>query len=376
MSEVRPTYDHEISIYEVIGALWHGRWTIIATTFVAAVVGIVFSVVKPNSFEVSSPLQSGKAFNFFEYTLLNDLLERNQLSYAIEEKSIFKMFIAEFNDYEEMVDAVGTSKLVQESVKDLNDDDKKRALIEFARAFEIKPPSGNQQVWRMSFVWHDVVEGKQLINDAIRQTLSNVRNVSLTNVNTLAEIVELRNAQKLEKLRSDLSVIKQKQEIRNKKRIQFLIEQSAIAKELGIETNRLDSNALSQSSQNSISLSVSSQDVPFYLRGHKAIDEEILLIQNRSGEENALAAPGYLQMTEKILLLEQDTSPSQINKASEAIATDNTNEWIEVDLAIADVKSFKKPNLYVALSTVFGGMIGVIFLYIKNGIWKRKEQSA
>ena len=50
MSEVRPTYDDEIDLFKLFKTLWDGKWKIIATTFVAAVIGVVFSVVKPNSF--------------------------------------------------------------------------------------------------------------------------------------------------------------------------------------------------------------------------------------------------------------------------------------------------------------------------------------
>ena len=73
------------------------------------------------------------------------------------------MFIAEFNDYEEMVDAVSTSEFVQKSIKDLDDDDKQRALIDFAKAFELKAPSKNEENWTLSFEWHDDLEGAKLL---------------------------------------------------------------------------------------------------------------------------------------------------------------------------------------------------------------------
>jgi uncharacterized protein involved in exopolysaccharide biosynthesis len=60
MSEVRPTYDDEIDLFKLFKTLWDGKWKIIATTFVVAVIGVVFSVVKPNSFEVSAPIQIAK----------------------------------------------------------------------------------------------------------------------------------------------------------------------------------------------------------------------------------------------------------------------------------------------------------------------------
>ena len=309
MSEVRPPYDDEIDLFEFFETLWDGKWKIILTTFVAAIIGVVFSVVKPNSFEVSTPIQSGKQSVFLQFTSLNDLLkdegflyqlEINPNGYIFDSDSVFKMFIAEFNDYEEMVDAVSTSEFVQKSIKDLDDDDKQRALIDFAKSFELKAPSKNEENWTLSFDWHDDIEGAKLFNDAIRQTLSNTKNISVSNVNELAKAIDIRNTRNLEQLRNKLSLIKKNQIDRNKKRIQYLREQSAIAKELGIETNRLDANALSQSSQNAISLSVNSNDVPFYLRGYKAIDKEIELILNRSDEEQLLAAEGYIQTKERI----------------------------------------------------------------------------
>jgi len=376
MSEVRPTYDDEIDFFEFFETLWDGKWKIILTTFVAAIIGVVFSVVKPNSFEVSTPLQSGRPSVFITYTSLNDLLKSNQFSFSVDENSIFKMFIAEFNDYEEMVDAVSTSDFVQNSIKDLDDDDKQKALIGFAKSFELKAPSKNEENWTLSFEWHDAIEGAKLFNDAIRQTLSNTKNISVSNVNELAEAIDIRNTRNLEQLRNKLSLIEKNQIIRNKKRIQYLREQSAIAKELGIETNRLDANALSQSSQNAISLSVNSNNVPFYLRGYKAIEKEIALIESRSDEGNSLIAYGYIETKEEINSLETDLSSSQLRNAAEVIANDIPNDWVQFDLSIADVKSQKKSMLYVALSIVLGGMVGAMYVLISNAVRKRKESSA
>ena len=151
------------------------------------------------------------------------------------------------------------------------------------------------------------------------------------------------------------------------------MEQSEIAKELGIETNRLDSNALSDSSQNGISLSVSSKDEPFYLRGYKAIDKELSLIQNRTEAETLLMANGYIEVQEKIVSLENDLSASQIRAISDLIQKDNPNDWVEFDLSLADVKPQKKPALYVALSILLGGFLGLAYVLISNAVRKRKE---
>ena len=377
MSEVRPPYDDEIDLFEFFETLWDGKWKIILTTFVAAIIGVVFSVVKPNSFEVSTPIQSGKQSVFLQFTSLNDLLkdegflyqlEINPNGYIFDSDSVFKMFIEEFNDYEEMVDAVSTSEFVQKSIKDLDDDDKQRALIDFAKAFELKAPSKNEENWTLSFDWHDAIEGAKLFNDAIRQTLSNTKNISVSNVNELAKAIDIRNTRNLEQLRNKISLIEKNQIDRNKKRIQYLREQSAIAKELEIETNRLDANALSQS--------LNSNDVPYYLRGYKAIEKEIALIESRSDEDNLLISDGYIKTKEEIISLETDLSSSQLRNAAEVIANDIPNDWVQFDLSIADVKSQKKSMLYVALSIVLGGMVGAMYVLISNAVRKRKESSA
>jgi LPS O-antigen subunit length determinant protein (WzzB/FepE family) len=361
--------DDEYDLFDLFITLWDGKWKIIATTFVAAVIGITFSVVKPNSYEVSTPIQIGKQSVFFKYTSLNDLLNNNQFPFSISDESIFKMFILEFNDYKEMVDAVNKSEFVQESIKDLDEADKQRKLINFAKSFKLKDGT-------LSFVWHDDLEGIRLFNDAIRQTLSNVRNITKVNVNELAKVIDLQNTRYLDKLSNKLSIIERNQINVNKKRIQYLEEQSAIAKELGIELNVLDANTLSQSSQNGISLNINSQAIPYYLRGYKAINKEVLLIQNRSDNDNLLAASGYVETKEDILSLEKDLSSSQFRIISKVLENDNPNNWVEFDLAIADVKSTKTPKLYVFLSIILGGMVGAIYVLILNAIRKRKESSA
>ena len=383
MEDTKPHYDDEIDLVELFQTIWDGKWKIIATTFIAAIFGFVFSVVKPNSFEVSTPIQIGKQSVFLQYTPLNDLLkkegmlfdnETNPNGYSIDSDSIFKQFVIEFNNYEELIDAVSSSEYVKETIEDYDDIDKNKALIEFAKSFELRAPSKNDENWFLFFEWPDDIEGVRILNDAMQKMLLNIRNDSKSDIDELATAIEIRNTQELEILRNELILIQEKIIVRNKKRIQYLIEQSEIAKELGIETNRLDANALSQSSQNGISLSVSSNDVPFYLRGYRAIDKEISLIQMRTEEEKLLSASGYLEIKEKIFSLEKDLSSSQLRNASEVIAIDDPNDWVEFDLAIAEIKSQKKTILYVALSIVLGGIIGAIYVLISSAIRKRKEQ--
>jgi hypothetical protein len=136
--------------------------------------------------------------------------------------------------------------------------------------------------------------------------------------------------------------------------------------ELGIETNKLNANALSQNSQNQISLSINPNDVPYYLRGSKAIKKEIVLIENRSEEEILLMADDNFEVNKEIALIQNDKSSSQLKNAAKLIERDNPKDWLVFDMQLAEAKSQKKMMLYIALSIVLGGMVGVIYVLISN----------
>ena len=196
----------------------------------------------------------------------------------------------------------------------------------FAKSFVLKRPTKNKDNWTLSFVWHDDLEGRQLLKDAILKTLVNIRNAAKENIEVLATAVDTRNSRELESLHNEMSLIENKQMGRDKKRIQYLIEQSAIAKEVGIEGNKLDLNGLTQSSKNGISLSFNSSDVPYYLRGYKAIDKELEVIRNCTQEQMLLSANNYLALKDSVVSLENDIASSQLRDASKTIEIDNAND--------------------------------------------------
>jgi LPS O-antigen subunit length determinant protein (WzzB/FepE family) len=393
MPEDRSTYGDEIDLLDLLEVLWDGKWKIIATTFVAALIGVVFSVVKPNSFQVSTPVQTAKFSVFLPYISLNNLLkekgfnfdnEINASGYKFDDETIFATFVVEFNDYEEMVDVLSEVEFVKQSTKDLNDKDKQRALIGFAKKFKIIPPSKNENKWFLKFEWHDDYEGRRLFDDAIQKVLFNIQKISENNVEELAKLIEIQNLVQLETLQNELSLIKLNQKTEQRKRIHYLTEQSAIATELGIDINKLDAVSLNQSSQKAIKLNINASeglytgdilyDPSYYMRGYKAINKEIALLNSRSDEEVLLMADSYVELSGKITSIKNDLSSSQLKNAAKLIQSDNSGNWIEFDLELADAKSQKKSKLYVALSIVVGGIIGIALVLIRNANRKRKEK--
>ena len=89
-----------------------------------------------------------------------------------------------------------------------------------------------------------------------------------------------------------------------------------------------------------------------------------------------LSANNYLALKDRVVSLEKDLASSQLRDASKTIEIDNPNDWVEFDMALADSKPQRKLNLYVALSAVSGGMIGVLFALVSNAVRKHRERLA
>lgn len=368
------SHDDEIDLIALIQTLWEGKWKIISTTFIAAIFGVAFSLVIGSSFKAFTPIQNGKSSVFVGYTSLNDVLKANELPLLVDSENVFQLFVFEFNDYEEMISVLQTNEFVTRSIKKLNDQDRDLALIEYAKSFTITPPSKNETNWMLSFEWHDVEEGSNLLNEALNITLENVKASIFNDISRLADAVDLRNQHELEVLHTTLDFLEKRNLLATEKRILYLTEQSAIARELGVETNRLDTSDLTQSQPSSLSLNISSYEIPYYLRGFKAIDKEIALIRSRSKEQQLIMADQYVEIKGKIYSLENDLSSKHLRNSLSSIESDNPDDWVAFDLTLADNVSQKNSILYVALSTVLGGMMGVMYVLMSNAIHKRREQ--
>jgi len=174
MSEVSQSNDDEIDLFELFETLWRGKWKIIVTTVIATLVGIAFSLFKPNLYEVSTSIQNGKPSVFLKHNIINDVIKDSRLNLTgdlISAPIIFSMVIDEFNDYETIINIISNDEFVRKSIKDLDENDKRKALIKYAKLFEITPPFKNEKNWMLSFEWHDDEEGSRLLNEALILTL-------------------------------------------------------------------------------------------------------------------------------------------------------------------------------------------------------------
>ena len=391
MSENNPIYDDDIDLFELFQDLWNRKWSIIAITFITALFGITYCLFSPNSYQVSTPIQSADNNVFVKYNSLNYMIRETEkqlemkvnivdltgsgssflTNITFDSRSVFEMFITEFNNYQSMINVLSKDEYVKQSIKDLDEIGKKRALISYAKLFKLEQvkqlkPSSTDESWLLSFVWVDPTRGTRLLNDAIEQILLKIQEMAKIKYDELASVIDVINSRTLESLSHEISLLKKNQIALDTKRIYYLKEQSSIAKELGIEANRLDGNALRQTTQNAISVNVNSIDVPYYLRGTTAINKELEIMETRTMEASLLMTGNYISINEEIIRLANDLTSKQIRRLSNMIEKDNPNNWLNYNLLLADIKTQKSNKVIVLLSIILGGMLGVMYVLISN----------
>ena len=402
MTKNRSKFDDDIDFFEYFEAIIDAKWKIVTITFFAVLVGVSFTLVKANSFKVSIPILPPGQSEMLKFKSVTALIreegmsfnkELNPLGYKLDSETIFDDFIVEFNDYDEMIEVLSKNDYVNQTVKDLDMVEKQRTLTYFARQFQLIPPYKKVKQWHFQFEWHDDYEGRSLLNDAIQLTLINVRSNVKNDLNELAKAREFENSIQLDTKREELATMTKSQLNKDKKLMNFLIAQSAIAKEIGLAENtdyaEVGGGATQKqlTSLRNISLNFRrnpKMDVPYYLsenfasgnpyylRGYKVIDKELQLMKGRSQDELLLNAEGNIDIMDSIIKIENDVTPSQLIESAKYIEAKSPKDWVEYNLEVAASVPQKKPLLYIALSILIGGMLSIIYVLISYTIRKRK----
>ena len=194
-------------------------------------------------------------------------------------------------------------------------------MFKYANLLEIVRLKDDQDSLVLNFTWHDPNEAKKILNDTMNLTINNLKNLVFDNF------------EKSSRFKQKISMAN------DKKRLDFLKEQSSIAKALGIVDNQIDTINVSQS----LSLNINTTDIAYYLRGYNAIDKEIELIEQRNYR--------YLKSIEEEI--------SSIKKKS--------IKWVDYNIFLTNTKSLKNTKLILLISILLGLILGIFYLLILNG---------
>ena len=314
----------EFDLNKLFNFFWDGKIIILLTILISIMIGIGvnYNTQLPVSYNISLDVKPSKKLEFIKFVPINKYLTE------IDHASFYGRFESEFLDYEELISILKKNAYVKERLSQAPIKNNQKILYAIAKKFtyeaeitEVYENTKNDYN-SLKFEWHDIDEATQMLIEVMDLTIENVKKSFFDEWDFLYQL------RKDEILAGD------------SKRITFLKEQSAIAKELNLTDNAASIFNLSESS---VSFNNNFSSFAYYLRGYKAIEKEISLIANRE----------YREL-------------SNLEKEIDNLKNSDIN-WIDYNLFLLDVEtinSSKNNNLFTM--AILGLIIGVLFVFISN----------
>ena len=250
-------HDDGIDLIAIFKIILEGKIKILFITIISILLGFGYTLL-PQNYLNSLSIDKENNYQLIKFDNIERLLKINNSIQLNEPNAfnqiVFLKFIDELQDYEEFLFSLKNTKKIKEDLSKLKTQDQDKELYKYSKLFNISYPKQDEQKYIINFIWHDPVEAKKILQDTINLTSKNLKKEILDELNHNLEF--------------------QKKLVLNKdrERLSYLNEQSSIAKELNISDNQINNVSLYQS------ININTAD---YLRGYKAIDKEIELIQNR-----------------------------------------------------------------------------------------------
>ena len=375
VSRVNAYQSDEIDIFQIFTDLWSGKIPIILVTLLAGIIGAFVFFLKPNSYEITTNLNPAKNSYFTQFTNVNVALEESDLNYSLTSEGIFKLFIKEFNDYTEIRDILSNQKIIGDQVlEDLNDDGRNNLINALSQQFRIIDPTNHQNNWQLQVIWDDPKIGIEIFNNTLNYVKENIKNLIIQDLSQYSEFLENQNKQKIERLQTELNSVLYLEKISLQKRIIYLSEQAAIAKELGIIDNTLDEIDLINQEISSMELNINTSSLPDYLRGYKALEKEKSLLLGRSDKDILILSDNYRNTLSQIEELKKDILPNQLKQLSENLKKVNPDNWVEYDFEISSKINLNQTlKIYILISSIIGGFLSSFWILLAKSYANRKK---
>ena len=399
MDGVPQQVNDEIDLMELFQTVWDGKWKIVGIAFLSllSVVGFQFTQpppsfvatteIKPINSVEAERYTASNAVGFFEVMATSNEKPNasnekpnasNEKPNALNTSVLLDLYIEILDERKFFEDAIRKFGLLDR--RDFEDDrDFNDAIIELAASIEILPPSNVdgkdkkadiRRYWELVFEFNDDKKWKDVLsfvtnvaNDAVRQTL-------ITKFDTSLLVAKQKMTFEIEDLSLQIENALSDYDRKTSDRLEFLKEQAAIARKLGVAKNTIEAQTFS--AQNGMFANVKT-DTPFYLRGYDAIEKEIELIESRKNKE--AFANGLLELEQKKRALEQDKTLERAESlfALTPITSPKDFSAVSVSIEATDFEYKSKRSLMMALALVVGGMIGVMYVLISNAVRNRRQ---
>ena len=355
--------DDEIDLMELIANLWDGKWWIAAVTAIFTAAGAGYAFLSPNT--VTATFQLDKITSREEVAF--DPLNRLDI-YRVDSLHLLELAIDELRSGQPLIEAARNR--LESDVPEANPEEQSAATLDFAYSVDIIVQEDMDDAVLLQWEDNSRADAIQFLSDTL-EILNAKTQTTVTEIfNRRIDTEERRKKDRLEDIREEIDQTASIYELRTERRLAFLREQAAIARELGIERNTIEAQTFAAS--NGILTSVNT-DTPFYLRGYSAIEEEISLISSR--DDPLQHADGIVELLAERARIERDHSLQRARAAfAETPAADDTFTAFRQDVNRLEVSNNDRGALVIALALVLGVMVGMFTVLLRTGLRNYRQR--
>ena len=307
-----------------------------------------------------------------EYTGLNAILSsgrdardaRDAARPVITAESLSDDFNREFNDLSEV------RSVLEQTSSELADfggtnRERNEFLAGLARAYSVNRPDKNQSLSTLAYSKVNEDEARKVLEQSLQKVFASVGRENHNRLINLKNSLEAQIQTELESVEQEIAALIRTARFSVQARMAFLREQAAIARELNIAEGATETFVNASADPKSLQATA---EIPFYLRGYRAIEKELEILLGRSDDQLQYHIPELAELLRYRAVLESDTRVQQLSRLIGQLPLLSPEfRPVLIDLDLMEVTSAKKSMLILALSIVLGGMVAVLFVLIRSG---------
>ena len=368
---IQPQYSDEVDLVELIQTVWNGKLVILAFVFVSLAAAVGFTITRPApDFIATSQIKPIFTEDEEKYRKFNEVGV-----YKLNADRLLALFIEQLDSRQVFERLLVKHRLLERNDFD-SDEDFDDALVQLASSINITPPSDDdsQQIgedakhWTLSFEYNDRDKWLALLKDLNLETTGEVQRLVTTQFANIIETMVTKRAFELEDLETAIDNTFADYEQVVTKRVAFLQEQAAIARTLNVADNTIETQSFATQSGMITNITT---EVPFYLRGYKAIEKELELLRSR--DDLAPFIDNLAELQSQKRAIEQDKTVERAKSlfALSPIGSEQGFSAVSFEAASTTFKTQSNRMLMAILAAFIGGIIGIAYVLVSNAIKNR-----
>lgn len=357
-----------IDIRELIISIWDGRWFILAFILLSLIFSAGYIYISSKKFRAELKIHPVPISHFDNYSEFN-----HEAIISVSRAELLDRFIEKLNNSDIIYNAFQKEFISDSEIKP----DSRTEIIRHVNSLKIiKNPVSKKENSDESIAYTIQYSGSN--PDRFRSALDSILSTANEEVwSDLRELLNMKieslkneNKEKLKDIHNKIESLRVFYESDTASRLAFLKEQSLIAHALDIEKNTISGQEVSIGSG---SLAAIERDIPEYLRGYKAIDKEIELIESRVNDESFI--PGLPKLRMEIDEIQRNNEAERIRQVIDRSPIGHSADFMAAayDLNKLHIRSAVRSTLVMVLGLILGIIFGLFALGIKNIISGRRQ---